>query len=73
MIKNVERFLVNYPLFLSEFNETWISSIVFFKKNVKISNLLKILSVEAELFCVDSRTDRHDAAKRRFSQFCESA
>jgi len=29
--------------------------------------------VGAELLCVDSRTDRHDAAKRRFSQFCESA
>jgi len=38
---------------------------------------MKIHPVEAELFHVDGqtdgRTDRHDEAKRSFSQFCEGA
>jgi len=34
---------------------------------------MKILPVGAELFHVDRRTDGHDEANRRFSQFCERA
>ena len=32
---------------------------------------MKILHVGAELFHGDGRTDRHDEARYRFSQFCE--
>jgi len=42
-----------------------------------MSNLIKIRPVGAELFHVDGRTDgrtdRHDEANSRFSQFCERA
>ena len=44
------------PLFLSDFNETWIFSIDF-QENSKISNLIKIRSVRAELFHADGCTD----------------
>ena len=43
----------------------------FFSKNTQISNFKKIRPIGAELFQVDGRTDRHDEANRRFSQFCE--
>ena len=36
-----------------------------------LSNFMKIRPVGAELFHADGRTDRHDDANRRFSQFCE--
>ena len=42
--------------------------------NTQISNFVKkIRPVRAELFRADGRTDRHDEANSRFSQFCESA
>jgi hypothetical protein len=34
---------------------------------------MKIYPVTAEMFHVEGRTDRHDEANSRFSQFCESA
>ena len=34
---------------------------------------MKIPQMGAELLHGDRRTDRHDKADRRFSQFCESA
>jgi len=34
---------------------------------------MKIRPVEVELYHVDGRTDRHDVANSRFSQFCEHA
>ena len=34
---------------------------------------MKIRQDEVELFHVDGRTDRHDDAYDRFSQFCGSA
>ena len=50
------------PLFLSEFNKTWIFSTVFL--NIQISNLIKIRLVGAELFHADGRTDgRTDTTK----------
>jgi hypothetical protein len=69
---------VKYPLFLSDFNETWIFPDKFSKNN-KIQNLMKIRPVGAELFHADGRTDRqtytdrHDEANSRFSQFCKGA
>jgi hypothetical protein len=47
---------VNRPLFLSDFNKTCIFD-RFFEKTPYILNLMKIRSVEAELFQADERTD----------------
>ena len=47
---------IKYPLRLSEFNETWITSTEFFL-NIPISNFVKILSVGAALFHADKRAD----------------
>ena len=52
MIKNVYW----YPLFLLNFNNTWIFSTDFFFLNPQISNFLKIRPVEAGLFHADGRT-----------------
>ena len=41
-----------------------------FEKGNEIQNFMKILLVRAELFHADRRTDRHDEANSRFSQFC---
>jgi hypothetical protein len=70
---------VKYPLFLSDFNETWIFSTL--SKNIQILNVMKMNPVGAGLFHADGRTqrekdgrtDRHDEANSRFSQFCEGA
>jgi hypothetical protein len=64
-----------YHLFLLDFNQTWIFWIIFEKSsNIKFH---EICPVGAELFHADEqrdgRTDRHDAANTRFSQFCERA
>ena len=63
---------VRYPLFLSDFNETWIF-LDRFSKNTQVSNLIKIRPVGAELFHEDGQTGRHDEANSRFSQFCKRA
>jgi len=39
--------------------------------NNQISNFMKICPVGPELFHAGGRTDRHDDANSRFSQFCE--
>jgi len=44
-----------------------------FATNTQISNFMKIRPVGAELFYADGRTDRHDEANSRFSQFSERA
>jgi len=44
-----------------------------FRKILKKSNFIKIRPVGTKLFHADRRTDRHDDANSRFSQFCESA
>jgi hypothetical protein len=66
---------VNYLLFLSDFNESWISSTDFQKKKKK-TNFTKNCTVEAELFhCYlspfDGQTDGYNEANSRFSKFCE--
>ena len=48
---------VKYPLFFSDFNETWIfPAVFFFSNNTQISNFMTIRPVEAELFNADIRT-----------------
>jgi hypothetical protein len=47
---------VKYPLFVTEFNEAWIS-LDRFSKNTQIQNFMKIRPVGAELFHADGRTD----------------
>jgi hypothetical protein len=47
---------VKYPLFLSDFNQTWIFSTDFSKK-AQVSNLIKIHPVGTELFHAGGRTD----------------
>jgi hypothetical protein len=64
-------FHVKYSLFLSDFNESWTSSIDLPKNITPTANLIKIRPVGAELFRTDGQTDRHDEANSRFSQFCE--
>jgi hypothetical protein len=77
IIKNVYWSSSKVPLlFLSDFNETGILS-TGFSKNTQISNFMKIRQVGADLFHAvkrtDGRTDIHDEANSRFSQFCERA
>jgi len=40
-----------------------------FSDNTEISNFMKIRPVGDELFHAEGRTDRHDEANSRFSQF----
>jgi len=66
---------VKYSLFLSYFNDT----LIFWtdiRKNIQISNIMKIRPVGAELFHVDGRTDgRSDMTKLivAFRKFCKRA
>jgi len=71
MIKNVYCSSYAIPVYLSDFNETLISS-TDFRKNTQISNFTKICPVRAE-YHADGRTDTHDKANGRFSQFSERA
>ena len=44
-----------------------------FGKKAQVQCFIKTYPVEAELFFVDGRTDRHDEANSRLSQFYERA
>ena len=70
MIRNVDRSSCKVLLFWSHLNEILIFS-TDLKKNTEISNTTKIRLVVAEVFHAGGRTDRHDKANSRFSQFCE--
>jgi len=62
---------VKYPLFLSDFNWSWIFSIDVFKR-IQISNFVKILSSGSRVVPC-GQTDGHDEANGGFLQLCESA
>ena len=63
-------FHVKYPLFLSDFNETFSFS-AGFRKVVKYQISLTPRPVGTELFHTDRWTDTQDEANSRFSPFCE--
>ena len=60
---------VKYPLFLSEFNDTWIF-LESFSKNAQKVNFMKIRPVVAELFRADRQTDmtKLTVALRKFEK-----
>jgi hypothetical protein len=62
---------VKYPLFLSDFNGTWIFW-TNFRKILKYQISLKYGKWELS-FHADGQTERDDGANSRFSKFCESA
>ena len=59
---------VKYPLFLSDFNETKIFS-ADFSKNPQVTNSMKTLTVGAELFHADARTDKETNMTKRIVAF----
>jgi hypothetical protein len=65
---------VKYPLFQSDFNVTRIFS-TDFRKKIKYKISRKSIKREPSFFFMrtDRRTDRHDEANSRFSQFYENA
>jgi hypothetical protein len=73
IITNVRTYVrrhVKYPLFLSDFNQAWIFSTYFRKKNPQISNFMKIRPVGAELFHADRETDRQTDMTKLIVAFC---
>ena len=73
IIKMYTSLRVKCLLFLSDFNETWAFS-TDFQKVLKYN--IEWKSVQWEPSCytwTGVRTDRHDEANSRFSQFCERA
>jgi len=77
MVKNIYiGLLVQYRLFLSDFNVTWIFRRDFKnekkkKKNIQIPNFMKIRPVRTKLSHADRQTDRHNEVNSRFSQFLQ--
>ena len=59
---------VKYPLFLSCFNETWISQYIL-EKYSNIKRHTKNRPVGAELFHADGQTGWHDEVNSRCSQY----
>jgi len=63
---------VKYPFFLSDFNGNLIFSTTS-RTALKIQNFIEIRPVGAELFHADGRTNGHDEASSRLSQFLRKA
>jgi hypothetical protein len=66
-----KRLHINRPLFLSDFDETWIFLAV--SEKAQISSFIKIHPMGAKLFHADGQTDEHDEGNSHFSQFCAHA
>jgi hypothetical protein len=69
IVINVKSLHEKYPLFLQDFNKTWIFSTDFLKKTPQISSFTKIRLVGAEMFHArktagqtDGQTDGHDTS-----------
>ena len=68
------RLHATYPLFLSDFNETWMFSTNFLKySNIRFHENLSSRSPVVLCGRTDRETDRHDEPNSLFSQFCERA
>ena len=66
---NIYHFEYNWATYCHE----WEDFNGRFSKATQISNFIQIRPVGAELFNAHGRTDVHDEANGRFSQFCERA
>jgi hypothetical protein len=60
-----------YPLFLKDFDETWILSTDL--NNTQISNFIKVCSVGTEFFFMDRRKEKHDEANSPFRNFLKAS
>jgi hypothetical protein len=72
LIKNTYRSSFKVPVNLVRF-EWNLNFLDIFSKNAQILNFMKIRLMGAESFHAIRRTDRHDEANSRCSQFCENA
>jgi hypothetical protein len=72
IVKNVSWSSCKVPVILVRFPRNFIF-LEGFSKSAQIQNLMKIRPVGTHLFHAERRTDRHDEANSRFSQFCERA
>jgi hypothetical protein len=80
-LKRIQRYIiinyvslhVNYPAFLSNFNETLISRHISEKKYTQVSNFMKISPEGAELLHLDTQKDINDKVNARLLQFYEGA
>ena len=68
--KNI--FVYINPLFSSDFNDTLFFETYFWNKT-KISNIIEVHPVGADLFYADKRTGEHEDANSRFFVICERA
>ena len=66
-----KRLHVKHPLYLSDFNETWISSTYFQK--TQISNFIRIRPIRAELFHAGGQKDRRTVLTKLIVAFRDFA